>query len=66
VIAVQNDCGGTGAQDDCARPRVYVQLFSLAGASLGCTRTAAAVRLLPGGATGAPPVDDLHPCSSDG
>lgn len=64
VIAVQNDCGGT--TDGCQRPRVYVQLFSLADTSLGCTRTASAVHLLPGGGTSAPPASDLHPCSSDG
>jgi hypothetical protein len=67
VVTVQNDCtnskdGGSGKDTQCAKPKVYVEVFSLANQSLGCSRSVSSVGLLPGAGTRAPTKANLRSC----
>ncbi|HEX4700897.1 MAG TPA: hypothetical protein VH352_02105 [Pseudonocardiaceae bacterium] len=62
VLTVQNDCGTT-KDDQCAAPKVYMQLFSLGVVdATSCTKSVSAISLLPGHGTTKPPAADLRDC----
>jgi hypothetical protein len=62
VLTVQNDCGTT-KDDQCATPKVYMQLFSLGVVdATSCTKSVGAISLLPGHGTTKPPASDLQDC----
>lgn len=68
VVTVQNDCsnskdGDSSTKDtQCAKPKVYVEVFTLANQSLGCSRSVSSVGLLPGAGTRAPTKANLRSC----
>jgi hypothetical protein len=62
VLTVQNDCG-VAKDDQCATPKVYMQLFSLGVVdATSCTKSVGAISLLPGHGTTKPPATDLQDC----
>lgn len=61
VVTVQSDCGAD-LPAQCAQSPVYVQVFSVAGESIGCSGSVSRLDRLPGWPTVAVAELTLHPC----
>jgi hypothetical protein len=61
IITAQSDCD-SDLTTQCAQSPVYVEVFTVTGQSIGCSRSVSRLDRLPGWPTVSVARDSLHPC----